>query len=178
MRLTGLKSGIGRICPFWSFLAFLSLQKPAQMSLFVVFPQIIPHPLTCPVASAICNMHTLLSTRVTGRQFSKRQWFSSRGHFAPQHGDVWTHFWLLQLGDGWLASAHELDQTPGTSEGQRGLTCCHPWGCKESDPTQQLNSKNNNLEGPGATGVQLIESRHAAKHPAAHVVIPHNRCPP
>ena len=124
MRLTGLKSGIGRICPFWSFLAFLSLQKPAQMSLFVVFPQIIPHPLTCPVASAICNMHTLLSTRVTGRQFSKRQWFSSRGHFAPQHGDVWTHSWLLQLWEdttgiqwqrsGRLLNIYKAQDTPTT----------------------------------------------------------------
>ena len=30
------------------------------------------------------------------------------------------------------------------SEGQGSLACCSPWGCKESDTTQQL-SKNNNI---------------------------------
>ena len=38
---------------------------------------------------------------------------------------------------GWHNSlnAHEFEQTPGDSEGQGGLTCCNPWGCKESDMT-------------------------------------------
>ena len=27
-------------------------------------------------------------------------------------------------------------------EGQRGLVCCSPWGCKESDITGQLNNNN------------------------------------
>ena len=31
---------------------------------------------------------------------------------------------------------HELDQTQGDSEGQGGLACCSPWGCKESDTTE------------------------------------------
>ena len=35
----------------------------------------------------------------------------------------------------------EFEQTPGDSEGQRSLACCSPWGCKESDTTQQLNNK-------------------------------------
>ena len=34
---------------------------------------------------------------------------------------------------------HELRQTPGDGEGQGGLACCSPWGCKESDTTGQLN---------------------------------------
>jgi len=37
---------------------------------------------------------------------------------------------------------HELGQTPGDGEGEGGLACCGPWGCKESDTTRQ--SKNNN----------------------------------
>ena len=28
---------------------------------------------------------------------------------------------------------HELEQTPGNSEGQRSLACCSPWGRKELD---------------------------------------------
>ena len=27
------------------------------------------------------------------------------------------------------------------AEGQGSLTCCSPWGCKESDMTEQLNNK-------------------------------------
>ena len=27
---------------------------------------------------------------------------------------------------------HELGQTPGDGEGQGGLACCSPWGCKET----------------------------------------------
>ena len=33
---------------------------------------------------------------------------------------------------------HELGQNPGNGEGQRGLACCSPWGCKESGKTGQL----------------------------------------
>ena len=32
-------------------------------------------------------------------------------------------------------SGHEIEQTPGDGEGQGGLMCCSPWGCKESDTT-------------------------------------------
>ena len=40
----------------------------------------------------------------------------------------------------------ELEQTPGDSEGQGKLACYSPWGCKESDMTQQLNNNNKGLE--------------------------------
>ena len=36
----------------------------------------------------------------------------------------------------------EFEQTPGDSEGQGSLTCCSPWGCKESDTTKRLNKNN------------------------------------
>ena len=32
-------------------------------------------------------------------------------------------------------NGHELGQTPRDSEGQGGLACYSPWGCKESDTT-------------------------------------------
>ena len=34
----------------------------------------------------------------------------------------------------------ELGKTPGDGEGQGGLACCSPWGRKESDTTERLNS--------------------------------------
>ena len=42
---------------------------------------------------------------------------------------------------GWchLFNEHELGQTPGDGEEQKGLACCNPWGHKESDTTQRLN---------------------------------------
>ena len=36
--------------------------------------------------------------------------------------------------DGWMASP-----TLGVSDGQGGLVCCGPWGCKELDTTERLN---------------------------------------
>ena len=41
--------------------------------------------------------------------------------------------WHYQL-DG-----HEFEQTPEVGDGQGSLVCCSPWGCKESDTTEQLN---------------------------------------
>ena len=38
-------------------------------------------------------------------------------------------------------NGHELEQSPGDTEGQRSLVCCSPWDCKESDTTEQLNNK-------------------------------------
>ena len=38
----------------------------------------------------------------------------------------------------WL-DGHEFEQTPGVGNGQEGLACCSPWGCKELDITEQLN---------------------------------------
>ena len=39
-------------------------------------------------------------------------------------------------------NGHEFKQAQGFSDGQGGLACCIPWGCKESDMTEctELNS--------------------------------------
>ena len=34
---------------------------------------------------------------------------------------------------------HEFEQALGAGDGQGSLVCCSPWGCKESDITEQLN---------------------------------------
>ena len=36
-------------------------------------------------------------------------------------------------------NGYEFEQTPGVDDGQGGLACCSPWGCKEWDTTEQLN---------------------------------------
>ena len=37
---------------------------------------------------------------------------------------------------------HEFEQAPGVGDGQGGLACCGPWGCRESDTTERLNNEN------------------------------------
>ena len=34
-------------------------------------------------------------------------------------------------------NGHEFEQAPGVGDGREGLTCCSPWGRKESDTTEQ-----------------------------------------
>ena len=34
---------------------------------------------------------------------------------------------------------HEFEQAPGVGDGQGGVMCCSPWGCKESYTTERLN---------------------------------------
>ena len=43
---------------------------------------------------------------------------------------------------------HELEQTPGDSEGQRSLACCSPWDHEESDTTESLNNSSQFLIAP------------------------------
>ena len=38
----------------------------------------------------------------------------------------------------WL-DGHEFEQAPRVGDGQGGLACCSPWGCKELDTTEWLN---------------------------------------
>ena len=35
---------------------------------------------------------------------------------------------------------HEFEQASGAADGQGSLACCSPWGRKESDTTERLNS--------------------------------------
>ena len=37
-------------------------------------------------------------------------------------------------------NGHDFKQAPGVGDGQGGLACCSPWGRKESDMTEQMNS--------------------------------------
>ena len=56
--------------------------------------------------------------------------------------------------DGWMASLTQwtwIWTTPGDGEGQGSLACCNPWGCKESDTSEQLNS-NSDRQGQLSTG--------------------------
>ena len=43
-------------------------------------------------------------------------------------------------------NGHEFEQALGVGEGQGSLVCCSPWGCKESDRTEQLSNNNNRID--------------------------------
>ena len=51
---------------------------------------------------------------------------------ASENGMAGWHLWC---------NGHELGQTLGDDEGQRGLTCYSPWGRKEWDTTGLLNNE-------------------------------------
>ena len=42
-------------------------------------------------------------------------------------------------------NGREFKQAPGDGEGQGSLACCSPWGHKELDMTERLNSNNNSF---------------------------------
>ena len=42
-------------------------------------------------------------------------------------------------------NGREFEQIPGVGGGQGSLVCCSPWGRKESDTTEWLNSNKQNL---------------------------------
>ena len=43
-------------------------------------------------------------------------------------------------------NGHEFEQAPGVGDGQGSLACCSPWGHKEQDTTEQLNSTEAGLD--------------------------------
>ena len=61
---------------------------------------------------------------------------------------------------GWhhWCSGHELRQTSGDGEGQGGLVCCGPWGCKELDTTGWLNKNNSTKSRSTVLGTFTSES--------------------
>ena len=61
---------------------------------------------------------TLMLGKIEGRR--RRRW---------QKEMVEWHHWL---------NGHEFEETPGVGDGQGGLACCGPWGCKESGTTEWL----------------------------------------
>ena len=53
----------------------------------------------------------------------------------------WEEKWMTEdetVGRHHQLNGHEFEQAPGDGQGQGRLECCSPWGCKESDTTEQL----------------------------------------
>ena len=55
---------------------------------------------------------------------------------------IYCHFSFASLLGFFVLSSVQIDeQTLGDSKGQGNLVCCSPWGGKELDMAEQLNSK-------------------------------------
>ena len=63
-----------------------------------------------------------------------KQWRQEKG--TTEDEMVGWHHWL---------NGHEFEHVLGGGEGQGSLAFYSPWGCKESDMTEQLNNNNNTL---------------------------------
>ena len=60
--------------------------------------------------------------------------------------------WHYQL------NGHEFEQTLGDGEGQGSLVCCSPWGCRELDTTQRMNTTTTTIsKNPFSTFLQNVE---------------------
>ena len=58
----------------------------------------------------------------------------------------------------WL-DGHEPEEALGVGDGQGNLACCSPWGCKESDTTEQLNWTEKEDRPEGATRMRTKDSK-------------------
>ena len=61
-------------------------------------------------------------------------------------------------------NGQEFEKTPGDGEGQESLVCCNPWGCKESDMTEQLNNKQMSVN----RGMDKEDVVHTHTHTCTH----------
>ena len=73
-----------------------------------------------------------------------KSWLTGKG---PDSGKEWGQEEKRTTEDemvGWhhRLNGHEFDQTLGDSDRQGRLSCCSPWGHKESDTTKRLNNNN------------------------------------
>ena len=71
-----------------------------------------------------------VKSQLTGKDFDARKDWEQKENGTTEDEMVGWHHWL---------NGHELEQTPGDSEGQGSLACCSSWGLPESDMTEQLN---------------------------------------
>ena len=66
-------------------------------------------------------------------------------------------------------NGHEFEHTLGDSEGQGSLTCCSPWGCKESDTIERLNDSEDDIltpQNPHVKKEHLLQLSLSLKQPS------------
>ena len=90
------------------------------------------------VAQTVKNLPTVWETWVQslGWEDALEEGMATHSMFLPENSPT-TEDEMV----GWhhRRDGHEFEQAPGDGDGQGGLACCSPWGCKESNETEQLN---------------------------------------
>ena len=89
------------------------------------------------VEETIFSLLNVLSTHIS----DAKNWFIGKD---PDAGKDWRLEEKGMTEDkmvGWhhQLNGHEFESTLGVGDGQGGLVCCSPWGCKKLDTTEQLN---------------------------------------
>ena len=99
-----------------------------------------------------CTAWLIASLSCTSSFTMIRQWFMKEKRASEDEMAGWHH----------QCNRHELGQTSGDDDGQRGLACCSPWGHKALDITGHPNN-NNKVEANSQgrlpylfTGLQII----------------------
>ena len=67
---------------------------------------------------------------------------------------------------------HEFEQVLGVGDGQGGLACCSPWGCKESDTTEPLNWTDSYIPGTWPCLANMLSHLIPARDLWDSIVIP------
>ena len=82
--------------------------------------------------------HLIANSWLTGKDpDSGKDWGQEEKRITEDEMVGWHH----------RLNGHEFDQTLGDSDRQGRLSCCSPWGHKESDMTKRLNNNNNRRKG-------------------------------
>ena len=76
--------------------------------------------------------HLMHKSRLTRKDPNARKDWRQEETGMTEKEMVGWHHWF---------NGHKFEQTLGDSEGQGSLACCSPWGCKESNTTEWLNSE-------------------------------------
>ena len=75
-----------------------------------------------------------------------KDWRQEKG--TTEEEMVGWHHWL---------NGHDFEQSLGDGDGQESLACCSPWGCKESDTTEQLNYNSDSKQYASCPGAKLVK---------------------
>ena len=129
------KAKCGRIDAFklWCWRRLLRVPWTARRSNQLILKEINPeYSLEGLKLKLLYFGHLMHKSQLTRKDPNARKDWRQEETGMTEKEMVGWHHWF---------NGHKFEQTLGDSEGQGSLACCSPWGCKESNTTEQLNSE-------------------------------------